>query len=380
MIFAMIYTIIQILFILLFPAAAIFLKERSKFFAWLSPIIICFIAGIALANSGLRLETGLLTTVTEVSIALAIPVLLFSSDFLAWLKQAKMTLLSYFLGVIAILVSSTTAYFLFRSVQPQSDAVAGMLTGVYTGGTPNMSAVGIALGVKEEVFILLNSADVVNGAVYFLLLITVIRPFLGLFLPHYKKTTGHTDKWQQLDAAFKKLPLPRKCTHIGAALGIAVIIFAVAAGFSILIKGELSAPVFILGITTLGIVASFLPFVQRLTANYPTAEYLLLVFSTAMGALVNLKNMVAASGSLFLFCSVAMWGAVVLHIILGTIFRIDRDTLIITSTAAIYGPAFIGPVADGIGNRDVIVPGIAMGLLGYAIGNYIGLALAWILP
>ncbi|MCJ7680213.1 MAG: DUF819 family protein, partial [Candidatus Aminicenantes bacterium] len=148
----MIYTIIQILFVLLFPALAIYLKGRSKFFAWLSPIIICFIAGIALANSGLRLDTGLLTTITEVSIALAIPVLLFSSDFLAWLKQAKMTLLSYSLGVISILVSSTTAYFIFRHSLAQADAVAGMLTGVYTGGTPNMSAVGIALGVKEETF------------------------------------------------------------------------------------------------------------------------------------------------------------------------------------------------------------------------------------
>ncbi|MCJ7679633.1 MAG: DUF819 family protein [Candidatus Aminicenantes bacterium] len=376
----MIYTIIQILFILLFPALAIYLKGRSKFFAWLSPIIICFIAGIALANSGLRLDTGLLTTITEVSIALAIPVLLFSSDFLAWLKQAKMTLLSYSLGVISILVSSTTAYFLFRHSLDQADAVAGMLTGVYTGGTPNMSAVGIALGVKEETFILLNSADVVNGAVYFLLLITVVRPFLGLFLPHFKKTVTHTDKWKQLDAAFMKLSLPRKGVHIGAALGLAVVIFAIAAGISILLKGELVAPLFILGITTLGIAASFFPFIKKLTANYPTAEYLLFVFSTAMGALVNLKNMVAASGSLFLFYTIAMWGAVFLHIILGAIFRIDRDTLIITSTAGIYGPAFIGPVADGIGNRDVIVPGIAMGLLGYAIGNYLGLALAWILP
>ncbi|MFH1946079.1 MAG: DUF819 family protein [Acidobacteriota bacterium] len=376
----MIYTIIQILFVLLFPALAIYLKGRSKFFVWLSPIIICFIAGIGLANSGIHLDTGLFTTITEVSVALAIPVLLFSSDFLKWLRQAKITLLSYFLGIISVLVSSTAAYLLFRSTQDQSDAIAGMLTGVYTGGTPNMSAVGIALGIKEEVFILLNSADVVYGGIYFLILISVARPFLGLFLPRFKKPDNTENKWKRLDEAFTKLPFRRKCARISAALGLAVLIFALAAGFSILIKGELSAPIFILGITTLGIAASFIPFIQKLTANYPTAEYLLLVFSTAIGAMVNLKNLADASGPLFLFTGVVMWGAIVLHILLGAIFRIDRDTLIITSTAGIYGPAFIGPVADGIGNRDVIVPGIAMGLLGYAVGNYLGLALAWILP
>ncbi len=71
--------------------------------------------------------------------------------------------------------------------------------------------------------------------------------------------------------------------------------------------------------------------------------------------------------------------SIILHIILGAIFRIDTDTLIITSTAGIFGPAFIGPVANGIRNKQVIVPGITMGLLGYAIGNYLGLAVAWLL-
>ena len=57
----------------------------------------------------------------------------------------------------------------------------------------------------------------------------------------------------------------------------------------------------------------------------------------------------------------------------------DQDTLIITSTAAIFGPAFIGPVANAIGNRGIITIGIALGLIGYGIGNYLGLGLSFIL-
>jgi uncharacterized membrane protein len=74
-----------------------------------------------------------------------------------------------------------------------------------------------------------------------------------------------------------------------------------------------------------------------------------------------------------------MFGAIILHFLLATIFRIDRDTVIITSTAAIYGPAFIGPVANAIKNKEMIVPGITMGLLGYAIGNYIGIGIGMLL-
>jgi uncharacterized membrane protein len=58
---------------------------------------------------------------------------------------------------------------------------------------------------------------------------------------------------------------------------------------------------------------------------------------------------------------------------------VDRDTLIITSTAAIFGPAFIAPVAQAIGNREIIPIGIALGLIGFAIGNYLGMGLAFIL-
>ena len=74
-----------------------------------------------------------------------------------------------------------------------------------------------------------------------------------------------------------------------------------------------------------------------------------------------------------------MFTSIILHFILASIFRIDRDTVIITSTAAIYGPAFIGPVANAIKNKEVIVTGITMGLLGYAIGNYIGIGIGMLL-
>ena len=57
---------------------------------------------------------------------------------------------------------------------------------------------------------------------------------------------------------------------------------------------------------------------------------------------------------------------------MAAIFRIDVDTVIITSTAAIYGPAFVGPVANAIKNPRVIVSGITMGLLGYSFGDIVG--------
>jgi len=59
--------------------------------------------------------------------------------------------------------------------------------------------------------------------------------------------------------------------------------------------------------------------------------------------------------------------------------KIDADTALITHVAAIYGPAFIGPVADSMRNRAIVVSGLTTGLIGYAVGNYVGLAVAYLL-
>ena len=66
-----------------------------------------------------------------------------------------------------------------------------------------------------------------------------------------------------------------------------------------------------------------------------------------------------------------------LTVVLGALLRIDRDTLHITSVATIMSPAFVAPVADKLENREVVITGIASGLMGCAVANYVGILLAW---
>ena len=148
---------------------------------------------------------------------------------------------------------------------------------------------------------------------------------------------------------------------------------------SITITGEIADPLVIMVLTTLGIGISFIKKIQQMKGSYETAFYLLLVFSISIGALADVSELLDKSSNLFTYTAFVMFSAILLHFILAALFRIDRDTVIITSTAAIYGPAFIGPVANAIKNREIIVAGITMGLLGYAIGNYIGIGIGMLL-
>jgi len=370
--------ILVILFIITFPSWVIYLERRYKLVGWVSPIVICYVLGILLGNLDLLpLNRGVPNEVSKISISVAIPLLLFNSNFIEWIGYAGKTLLSYILSIVAVIISSSLVYYFFGGRIENSWQISGMLVGVYTGGTPNMSAIGIALNTPEEIFIILNSADVVLGAVYFLFLISIGRKLLGVFLEEFKdKGDSHFESGQNLltQISTRKLVL-----NIIFVLLLGLAILGLAAWISFLIKGEIAGPWVILIMTTLGIGMSFVKKIQGIKGSYETAHYLLLIFSLAIGMLADIDALISKSPDLFLYSFLVMFGAIILHYTLAIIFRIDRDTVIITSTAAIYGPAFVGPVANAIHNKKVIVSGITMGLLGYAIGNYLGIGVGMLL-
>jgi len=372
------FTVVQVAFIIIFPALILYLESRFKFVEVLSPIVICYVFGIILGNLPfLNLNRTALTEIFEISISLAIPLLLFNSNVLDWLKHSGKLILSYILSIVAAIIASVICFYVFKNSVQDAWKISGMLIGVYTGGTPNMSAIGMAFDTPQEVYILLNSSDVVLGSIYFIFIITFVKKLLGLFLPDYKYST--TKKIKDSQESGKKISRRQLVFNIIIVLLLGVIILGLAAWISITIKGEIAEPWVILVITTLGIGVSFIKKIQKIKGSYETAFYLLLIFSLAIGALADINELLNKSSNLFLYTTLVMFGAILLHFFLAAIFRIDRDTVIITSTAAIYGPAFIGPVANAIKNREMIVPGITMGLLGYAIGNYIGIAIAMLL-
>jgi uncharacterized membrane protein len=67
-----------------------------------------------------------------------------------------------------------------------------------------------------------------------------------------------------------------------------------------------------------------------------------------------------------------------LHGLFCKIFKIDTDTYIITSVSAICSPPFVPVVAGALKNKEIILSGLTTGIIGYAIGNYLGVGLAYV--
>jgi uncharacterized membrane protein len=108
-------------------------------------------------------------------------------------------------------------------------------------------------------------------------------------------------------------------------------------------------------------------------------QFLLLIFCVAIGLTADFTKLLAGPPLIFVVTAIVVGGSVALHFLLSFLFRIDRDTVIITSIAGIFGPHMVGPVAMNLGNRQILFSGIASGLVGYAAGNYLGMLLAWLL-
>lgn len=378
----MLTSIIALLLILILPALILYLKERVKIIKWMSPIVVCYIIGIIAGNLPfLHLDSPTLRNVAEVSVCLATPMLLFSCDFMKWLRNSRNTIISFLLGTIAVVFCSTIAFLLFKDQISEGAKVAGMTVGLYTGATVNLTAIGVALQVAQETFIVMNSADLLFGGLYFLFLITVGKKVFGLILPAYIKEEGKNIGV----TAENEIALPLQFSlksNIAEALksvAIAIPIVLVTVGLSLLVLHRMHPTVIILGITTLGIVFSFNKKISRLRFNYEAGNYLLLMFSLALGALANYTRLVTGNLPIVMFVALVVFSSVFLHVLMAYFFKLHDDTVIITSAAVIFGPAFILPIADAIKNREVIVAGLSMALLGNAFGTYLGISLAYTL-
>lgn len=375
-------TVIQIVVMFLFPAMVVELVKRNRMAGLVGPVILCYALGLLLGNlPNSPVDVKVSEEVGFAAVPIAISLMLLSTRFVSWLRHTKKAAMSFGLAVLAVVTCSFMVTYLFQ--QAYGDRLefwklSGMVVGVYTGGTPNLSAIGTALGAGHETFIIMNASDLVLSSVYLLLLLTVAQRIALKFLPSFvrledtdRDETFHYQRYQRM------LPKAVVARYLGLSLLLALVILGASIGFSMLVAdGDITAPNVILGVTTLSVGASFVKKIRFLPRTYEFGEYFLLIFCLGIGSMSNMGDLLQSSPLMFYYVTCVFVGTISLHFLLSWMFRMDADTTLITSVAGIFGPAFIGPVASVLKNRDIVVSGLTTGLVGYAIANYLGIGIA----
>lgn len=367
--------ILTVAFYLLFPVLAIDLCRRYPAVEKVGAVIICYIAGILIGNIGLLGPNSVqvLDILTTITIPIALPLLLFSLDIRQWFRLAGKTMVSLGLIIVAVTIMAAACSLLFSDHVDDAWKVSGLMIGVYTGGTPNLAAIKTALAVDPSMYLAIHTADVAVSAVYILFAITVARKFFLFFLPPFTTATAIPDAHHHHDLNDYTGIFSRPIM-IGLlkALGLSTTIFLIGGGLTLVLPPSISVAAAILVITTLGIVGALFGRIRQIPMTFQLGQYFILIFCLAVSSMANLNRLIDTAPVILMWVTIMVFGTMLLHMLLAIVFKIDADTVLITSVAAICSPPFVPMVAGTLKNREIIVSGLTTGIIGYAVGNYLG--------
>jgi len=354
-------------------------------YAWarkISPVVmILFLAGL-LSNAGLITDRSTYyDALVDFTVPFAVCLILFTVN-LADLKRAGGPLLVAFaVACVGTVIGVLVAGMLFdpqlrEILGRQAWKLAGPFTGTYTGGSLNFFAMwdGLEIG-SPDLFAAANAVD--NLTLFPLFAVWVMVPgWLGRWYPVARVwgAVGEVPGAEKETAALPELRVLDVVALGFAAIAIMVVSDVIKARWI----GDLmpSFPT-ILIVTTLALVLAQFRFMHRLLGAFEIGNLSFYLFFCAVGAMINVKKAIVLSPILFIYVMVM----IALHMVfvygVGRLLRLDIRILTIASAAAKSGPPTVVALANLHGWRHLILPGVAMGLLGYAVGNYLGFAAAY---
>ena len=383
---------IEFLIILCLPAGIIRLTKKVPFLKSVGAVAICCVFGFLLSFLPIPYDKGFSQMTASVIVAVAIPLIMFGFDLRQVRSLAKDMVKGYGLQIAAaIICSSAAAWLASRLGLAHASQLGGMAAGLYVGNTPNMIAVGKALlpaANSGKVIIEASTADCIVGGGYFFLVLTIMRPLYKRFLrkkearelkPADPRETPEISAGNEYD--FASIPRDRRSMiRLILTILLAGACLAVGAGLELLINGSLDGSLYIMiTVSVLGIAGSFVRPIRETKGSYQIGHYLFLMFSLSLCMSLDLSALIGSILRTALFLAAVQTACVFVHLLLCRLFRLDGGTALITNSAGLYGPPFIAPIAAAYGERQLIAPGIICGVVGLAVGNFLGIGLGSLL-
>ena len=351
---------------------ALWLERRFRTFKKLGAGALSILIGIALSNSGfLPGDAVAYDFLMSQGVSASIVLILLSVDIRS-IKEAGPTMLKAFLiGAVGSAIGAMTmSYILADAIGNESYKLAGQFTGTYVGGGMNFAALGRAFDTSSDLFSAAIAADVIITAIW--LVVCLAAPLL-------LNRSKETDAAKSLAPdRSKSYTLEQSLYRSDGSIKIDQVAVLIAIVFGVIWLSEflgrlLPAIPEILWLTSFVLLTAQIPYVKNISGGAMLGNYLLLLFLACNGAKSVVANIVAIGPAVFYFAmgTIALHGIFIFGV--GWLLKIDGGTLAVASQANVGGSSSALALASARGYTDRILPGIAVGLLGYAVGNYLGL-------
>jgi uncharacterized membrane protein len=358
-------------------AAFAFWAEGQRWGHQVSGPVWAILFGLVLSNLGvIPAGAPVFSMVSDLLVPAAIPLLLFKANIRRIVSESGPMLIAFLIGVAGAAAGALLGYKLLPLGQ-ESAELAGVFTATYTGGSMNFVAVAKAVGFDaSSQYAAAMAADNLVGTPYMLVLVLIpaIAWVRRLFPSEIIDQTvrEHGDHLLAGDAGALNF------LHLSTALTLSLVICA--AGYAIaglLGIGRLG----ILFVTALAVVAAnlFPRRMEKLQGDFELGTFFMYLFFVTIGASANVRALAGDALVLVPYAVIIIGVHLVVLMAAVKLLKIDLAEALVASNACIMGPATAAAIAAGQGWRNLVTPGVLVGVLGYVIANFLGVAITEIL-
>ena len=352
-----------------------FAGEKTRWGRTLSAPLLILLGAMLLSNVGIiPYSAPMYGTVSSVIVPMAIPMLLLRADLKKVFAESGPMLLAFSVAVILTVVGAYVGAFLIDLGEYEAQ-ITGVLAAGYIGGSVNFVATSQAVEFNDSsTYVATLSADAV-GAILFLLLLMSL-PALGFARRAMPSRFIDAEQNEAIDpnahlaSDDSSFDLPKAING----LALSLVICAVGQGIVTLFN---TPNLFIIIITVLALlVANFgKPLLKHVQAEFEIATFMMYVFFAVIGAGADLGQVLGAALPATLFLVVLILVHLGLLLLVGRLLRLDLAEAMVASNACILGPPTAAALAASRGWRELVMPGMLVGILGYSIGTFIGVGI-----
>ncbi|MEO1039499.1 MAG: DUF819 family protein [Pseudomonadota bacterium] len=364
-------------------AAAGFLLEKTKFGALLTGTVWAILFAILASNLRiLPFESGAYDFVFAYAVPVLIPLFLMKADLRRILFETTRVTGAFLIASFATVVGVAAAVMLI-DLGAREPAIAGSLTASYVGGSVNFAALIQTTGLEGDGGLIsaIVAADHLASAAW--LAVIAVIPGVSWVASRFVSRDHSKGDIAEQDTASRE-----RATALSLALTLtyALVIVAVAdavvrAGDAMVdpeaLRGVIGVSIGDLRYVIITALALILPTaapkqMAQLHGGFELGVVFAFVFFAAIAAGANIAQLLGDAPLLMAFIAVLISIHGVVALVLAKFARFSLPEIIIASNAAILGATTAPALAAAKGWRDLVTPGVLVGVLGYALGTMLG--------
>ena len=353
-----------------------FWAESQRWGQQLGGPLILLAVSMTASNLGIiPYSAPLYGTIAGVLVPMAIPLLLLRADLRTIIAESGPMLIAFLLAAGATIAGALIAAQLI-DMGPLHSEIVGTITSSYIGGSLNFVATAEAVGIKDSsIYVASLSADAV-GAVIFLVML-MLMPTIGFIRRAMPSKFIDQDLGAlaaETEAPATEEAKPFRLAAAANGLALSLVICAVSSGLASILQAH---AFYVLIVTALSLVVANLakPVVRRVESEFELGTLFMYVFFAVIGAGANISEVLGAALPIIMFITVMVLIHLCLLVLIGKLMKLDLAEVLVASNACILGPAPAAALAASKGWQPLVAPGILVGMLGYAIATFIGVAI-----